>query len=51
MNGSDQLILYGHRYLVLARVALAWGVICFLPAFQRSLRAGKEQARGVSAAR
>jgi hypothetical protein len=45
MNGSDQLILYGHRYLVLARAALAWGAICFLPAFARSLRAGKEQAR------
>jgi len=45
MNGSDQLILYGHRYLVLARVALAWGAVCFLPAFAQSLRAGWQQAK------
>jgi hypothetical protein len=45
MNGSDQLILYGHRYLVLARVALVWGVICFLVAFAQSFGAGREQAR------
>src|SRR5262249_40279363 len=44
MNGSDQLILYGHRYLVVARTALAWGAICFLPAFAQSLRTGGEQA-------
>ncbi|HWY42963.1 MAG TPA: hypothetical protein VNX66_05670 [Candidatus Sulfotelmatobacter sp.] len=45
MNGSDQLILYGHRYLGLARISLAWGVICFLPAFAKSLRAGRQQAK------
>jgi len=45
MNGSDQLILYGHRYLVLARITLAWGVICFLLAFVQTLRAGRQQAR------
>lgn len=45
MNGSDQLMIYGHRYLVLARIALAWGVICFLPVFAQSLRAGGERAR------
>lgn len=45
MNGSDQLMLYGHRYLILARVALAWGAICFLPSFAQSLRAGEERAK------
>jgi hypothetical protein len=44
MNGSDQLMLYGHRYLLLARVALAWGLVCFLPLFAASVRAGKESA-------
>ena len=44
MNGSDQLMIFGHRYLILARVALAWGAICFLPAFARSVREGKKQA-------
>lgn len=29
-NGSDQLIFYGHRYLILAYVALAWGILCFV---------------------
>lgn len=46
MNGSDQLMIYGHRYLILARVALAWGAICFLPAFAQSMRAGGERAKG-----
>ena len=45
MNGSDQLMIYGHRYLILARAALAWGAICFLPAFAQGLRAGGERAR------
>ena len=45
MNGSDQLILYGHRYLTLARIALAWGILCFLPAFAQGLRAGGARAR------
>ncbi len=45
MNGSDQMMLFGGRYLVLARVALAWGLICFLPAFAAAVRAGKESVR------
>lgn len=45
MNGSDQLMLFGHRYLVLARIALAWGFVCFLPAFAAAVRAGRELAR------
>ena len=45
MNGSDQLILFGHRYLVLARTALAWGLICFLPGFAAAVRAGRESLR------
>lgn len=45
MNGSDQLMLFGQRYLVLARVALAWGLICFLPAFAAAVRAGRESVR------
>jgi hypothetical protein len=44
MNGSDQLMIYGHRYLVLARIALAWGATCFLPGFAQSLRAGGVRA-------
>jgi hypothetical protein len=28
-NGSDQLILYGHRYALLSYVAILWGVLCF----------------------
>ncbi|HWZ97835.1 MAG TPA: hypothetical protein VN025_08750 [Candidatus Dormibacteraeota bacterium] len=45
MNGTDQLILYGHRYLVLARIVLAWTVICFLPSFAQNFRAGKEKPK------
>lgn len=45
MNGSDQLMLFGHRYLALARIALAWGLICFLPAFAAAVRAGRESVR------
>ncbi|GAC1636753.1 MAG: hypothetical protein NVS9B14_15980 [Candidatus Acidiferrum sp.] len=45
MNGSDQMMLFGHRYLVLARVALAWGLVCFLPAFASAIRAGRESSR------
>jgi len=45
MNGSDQLMIYGHRYLLLARIALAWGAVSFLPAFAQSLRAGGERAK------
>ncbi len=45
MNGSDQLMIYGHRYLILGRIALVWGAICFLPAFAQSLRAGADRAR------
>jgi hypothetical protein len=29
INGADQLVLYGNRYLFLACAALAWGIICF----------------------
>jgi len=42
MNGSDQLMTFGHRYLVLARIALAWGIVSFLPGFAAQWRAGKE---------
>jgi hypothetical protein len=45
MNGSDQLMIYGHRYSILARIALAWGAICFLPGFAQILRAGRERAK------
>src|SRR5579859_3301354 len=45
MNGSDQLITFGHRYLILARIALAWGIVSFLPAFAAQWRAGKEALR------
>jgi len=45
MNGSDQLVIYGHRYVILARVALAWGAICFLSAFAQSIGSGAERAR------
>jgi len=45
MNGSDQLMLFGQRYLVLARIALAWGLLCFLPAFAGAVRSGGEQLR------
>ncbi|HJZ62702.1 MAG TPA: hypothetical protein VKD70_00170 [Candidatus Acidoferrum sp.] len=45
MNGSDQLMIYGHRYLILARTALAWGMVCFLPAFAHSLREPGQRAR------
>jgi len=45
MNGSDQLMIYGHRYLILARSALAWGAICFLLAFAQSVRTGVDRAR------
>jgi hypothetical protein len=45
MNGSDQLITFGHRYLLLARVALAWGVLVFLPAFAAKWREGKNAVR------
>jgi hypothetical protein len=38
MNGTDQLSLYGHRYEVLSRGALAWGVICFAFALVKTLR-------------
>lgn len=30
LNGADQLVLYGPRYVTLAWVALVFGVICFL---------------------
>ncbi len=29
-NGSDQLIFYGHRYVMLAYAAVAWGILCFV---------------------
>lgn len=45
MNGADQLMLFGHRYLTLSRVALAWGVICFLSGFAPAIRAGRESSR------
>ncbi len=44
MNGTDQLILYGHRYELLARAALAWGVICFAFALAKTLRSGSAKA-------
>jgi len=45
MNGSDQLITFGHRYLLLARGALAWGIFCFLPSFAAKWRKGKDAVR------
>src|SRR5262249_15011095 len=45
MNGSDQLMIYGHRFLILARAALVLGIVCFLPAFAQSLRAAGDRAR------
>jgi hypothetical protein len=41
MNGSDQLLTFGHRYLPLARIALAWGIVSFLPAFAAKWRNDK----------
>lgn len=45
MNGSDQLILYGHRYLILARVVLVWVVLCFLPYFAGLIAKSKAEAK------
>jgi hypothetical protein len=45
MNGSDQLMLYGHRYLTLARVVLAWVILCFLPYFARLFVKSKAETR------
>jgi hypothetical protein len=45
MNGSDQLILYGHRYLILARVVLVWVVLCFLPYFASLVVKSKTKAK------
>jgi len=45
MNGSDQLITFGHRYLILARIALAWGILSFLPTFAAKWREGKDALR------
>ena len=45
MNGSDQLITFGHRYLVLARIALAWGILSFLPTFAAKWREGQSAIR------
>jgi hypothetical protein len=45
MNGSDQLILFGHRYLILARIVLAWVVLCFLPYFASLIAKSKPEAR------
>jgi len=45
MNGSDQLMIYGHRYLILARATLAWAAICFLAGFTESVRTGGERAK------
>jgi len=45
MNGSDQLVLYGHRYMILARVVLAWAVLCFLPYFAGLFAKAKTEAK------
>ncbi|MBS1841969.1 MAG: hypothetical protein JSS69_11325 [Acidobacteria bacterium] len=45
MNGSDQLMLYGHRYLILARVLLAWAILCFLPYFAHLLSKFRTEAK------
>jgi hypothetical protein len=47
MNGTDQLVLYGHRYEVLASVALAWGLICFLQALLSTLRTEPSAAKAL----
>jgi hypothetical protein len=33
-NGSDQLILFGHRYALLSYVALAWGILYLIVSFK-----------------
>jgi hypothetical protein len=45
MNGSDQLMLYGHRYLILARVVLAWTVLCVLPYFASLVAKSRSEAK------
>jgi len=45
MNGTDQLILYGHRYEVLARASLVWGGICFAIGVVKSLRGDTGSAK------
>ncbi|HUI75655.1 MAG TPA: hypothetical protein VLX32_11950 [Candidatus Acidoferrum sp.] len=40
-NGSDQLILFGHRYALLSYGALAWGILCFAVDAARRLQ-GRE---------
>jgi hypothetical protein len=45
-NGSDQLIFYGHRYVMLAYAAVAWGILCFI--VDRFSRAQSDAARRVS---
>ena len=47
MNGSDQLILYGHRYLLLARLALVWGALCFFLGLVQSLRSDSSEAKSL----
>jgi hypothetical protein len=44
LNGSDQLILFGHRYILLSYAALAWGVFCFVVDFAGRIR-GREGAQ------
>jgi hypothetical protein len=45
MNGSDQLMLYGHRYQLLARVVLAWALLCFLPYFAQLFAKSRIEAK------
>jgi hypothetical protein len=45
MNGFDQLILYGHRYLVLSRIVLVWVALCFLPYFASLIAKSKQEAK------
>jgi hypothetical protein len=37
-NGADQLMVYGNRYESLAKVALAFGIVCLLVEIVRNLR-------------
>ncbi|HYK38924.1 MAG TPA: hypothetical protein VEU98_02800 [Candidatus Eremiobacteraceae bacterium] len=45
MNGSDQLMLYGYRYLILSRVVMVWCVLCFLPYFANLIAKSRTETK------
>jgi hypothetical protein len=45
MNGCDQLMLYGYRYLILARVVMIWCVLCFLPYFANLIAKSRTETK------